>query len=157
MVSTGRFGYFVPILMMVWYTPLYLAYIVPGIAPVQGIFGLYCNFREFSIPWFAAFCLIQHVCHCHQWHVPDNQFCLRINQALILISKTATLWVIEALSLCALCALRCSESIWIYCLDICAQTFQESLGIWQSSTAEMWRVYCNLPFTLLGSEKCRIL
>ena len=112
---------------MVWYMPLHLACIVPGIVPVQGIFGLCCIFGEFSIPWFATFCPIWCVCHCHQWHVPDNQFCLRINKALILISKTVTLWVVEALSLCALCALGCSESIWIYHLDIHVQTFQGSL------------------------------
>ena len=143
MVSTGRFSYFVLILITVWYTLLYLAYIVPSIVPVQGIFGLHCNFGEFSIPWFTAFCLIWCVCHCHQWHVPDNQFCLRINQALILISKTATLWVVEALSLCALCALGCSESIWIYHLDICVQTFWGSLRIYsrQQNRSDFWEFW----------------
>ena len=28
---------------------------MPGIVLVQEIFGLHYNFREFSIPWFAAF------------------------------------------------------------------------------------------------------
>ena len=128
-VSTGRFSYFVLILIMVWYTPSYLACIVPGIVPVQGIFGLCYNFREFSIPWFAAFYLIQHVCHCHQWHVPDNQFYLRINQAWILTNRTVTLWVVEALSLCALYALGYSKSIWIYHLDIRIQIFWGNLRI----------------------------
>ena len=92
-----------------------------GIALVQGIFGLHYSFREFSIPRFAAFYPIWHVCHCCQWHVPDSWSCLRISQVLTLISKIATLWDVGVLSLCALYALRCSESIWIYCLDIHVQ------------------------------------
>ena len=100
-----------------------------GIALVQETFGLHYNSRELSIPLFTASCLIWHVCHCHQWHVPDNLSCLRISQVLTLISKTATLWVIGAPSLCALYALWYFASIWIYHLDIHVQTFWEILGI----------------------------
>ena len=101
---------------------LYLACIVPGITLVWETFGLHYNSEELSIPWFAASCLIWHVCHCHQWHVPDNLSCLRISQVLTLFNKTATLWVTGALSLCALHALWYFESIWIYHLDIHVQT-----------------------------------
>ena len=48
---------------------------------------------------------IQHVYRCHQGHVPDNLSCLRISQVLTLINRTVTLWVIGALSWCALYAL----------------------------------------------------
>ena len=123
--------------------PLYLACIVPGIALVQEIFGLCYNFGEFSIPWFAAFCPTWCVCHCCQWH---SQSCLRISQVLTLINKIVTLWVTGALSLCALCALGCSESLWICCLDIHVGTFWETLGIQQSLTTGMWRVHCSPPF-----------
>ena len=85
---------------------------MPGIVLVQETFGLHYNFGEFSIPWFTAFCLTRHVCHCHQWRVLDNQFCLRISQALILTGRIATLWVIGALSLCALHI--CSRMLWEY-------------------------------------------
>ena len=128
--------------------PLYLACIVPGIALVQETFGLDSNFGELSIPLFAASCPIQHVCHCHWWHVPDNLSCLRISQVLTLIDRIATLWVIGALSLCALYALGCSESIWIYHLDIHVQILQGTFRIWQSSIAGMWRVHCKSPICI---------
>ena len=109
-----------------------LSTVVPGIALVQEIFGLCYNFRELSIPLFGHNLSNS---ACHQWHVPDSQSCLRISQVLTLINKIGTLWVIEALSLCDLYALRCSESIWIYCLDIHVWIFQETLGIQWSLTA----------------------
>ena len=128
---------------------------MPGIALVQETCGLDYNFGELSIPLFATSCPIKHVCHCHQWHVLDNLSCLRISQVLTLINKTATLWVVGALLLCALYALWYFESIWIYYQDIYVQTFQEILGIWQLSTAGMWRVHCNLLFALLSSESAK--
>ena len=146
-VSTGRFSCFSPILITVWYTLLYLACIVPGIALVQGTFGLHYNSGELSIPWFATSCLTWCVCHCHQWHVPDNLSCLRISQVLTLINKTVTLWVTGVLLLCALYAL-------------CVSVLKSLLNAW-SPTSELlsprwsnWLEGCWLQLICYALPKC---
>ena len=122
-VSTGRFGCFVLTLTMVQYMPLYLACIVPDIALVQETFGLCYNFRDFSIPWFTTF--------------PDSRPCLRISQVLTSIDRIATLWVIGALSLCALYALGCSESILISSRYMCTNLPRNS---WNIAIINRWNV-----------------
>ena len=85
--------------------PLCLACTVPGIALVQEISGLHYSFWELSIPWFAVSCLTQHVCHCHQWHVPDNLSCLRISQLLTLINNCDSLSHWSTFIMCSICSL----------------------------------------------------
>ena len=126
---------------------------MPGIALVQETFRLNYNFGELSIPLFTTSCPIQHVCHCHQWHIPDNLSCLRISQVLTLINKTATLWVIGALSLCALYALWYFERN-IFSRYICTNLPRNS---WNMAVINHWNVEGALqsPICITQLWKCQ--
>ena len=100
-------------------------------------FWICYNFREFSIPWFATFYPTWHVCHCCQWHVPDSRSCLRISQVLTLINKIATLWVIGALSLCAICSWMLWEYMNISSIYMCMNLSRNS---WNTAVINCWNV-----------------